>query len=118
MADDKTAGEPDDQARRFPLQQTPLLEHASGGLGKPSRCVADRARGVRGKHQAFAYQSIHRRCDGSGIARGVPVTLLERESRITVCKSLRFGHGKWDVAAGQVACIALAEPAALTFHPV
>ena len=37
-------------ARCFPLQQTPLREHASRGLGKPGRCVADCARGVRGKH--------------------------------------------------------------------
>src|SRR5689334_10538562 len=88
---------------------TSLREHPSRGPDKPGGRVADCAGGVRDGHEALADQTIHRRRDGASIARCVPIPLLERESRIAACKALSLGHSEGDVAAGQVAGIALTE---------
>ena len=57
----------------------------------------------------MADETIHRRGDSGHVARSAPIPLLKRKSRIAGCFALRFGRGKGNVAAGEVARITLAE---------
>jgi hypothetical protein len=75
----------------------------SRGVGKPGDRIADRAVGIRSKHEPLVDQAIHGGCDGGRISGSISVPLLQRQPRVAVGNPLRSSHSKRDIAAGEVA---------------